>query len=355
MIKKNDKTFWKNKKIFITGHTGFKGSWLCLMLNSLGAQIYGYSLKPTKKSLYNLAKIEKIIKKSFFDNINDAKKIKNAINEVNPDIIFHLAAQPLVLESYKDPINTYQTNMIGTVNLLESVRLLKNSKVKSFLIITTDKVYDTKYKKKYKETDKLGSGDPYSTSKSCCELICESYRKSFPKIKKILATARAGNVIGGGDYSENRLVPDILKAKSLNKKVILRNPNHIRPWQHVFEPLHGYLMLSKKLFNMTISDDFANWNFGPNMNSCKSVYYVASLFKKKLPIDLKILVNEKKFKENSFLILNNLKSKKKLKWNPKWSLRYSIDKIIEWNNESKKKDVFKVSKDQIDEYLNIKG
>ena len=354
MINKKDKIFWKNKKVFLTGHTGFKGSWLCIMLNTLGANIYGYSLKPKKKSLYNLAGIEKIVKKSFFNNINDKNKIKRAISQVNPDIIFHLAAQPLVLESYKDPINTYETNIIGTVNILESVREIKNSKVKSFLVITTDKVYDTKFKKKYKEDDKLGSGDPYSTSKSCCELICESYRKSFPKIKNILSTVRAGNVIGGGDYAENRLVPDILKATIKNGDVILRNPDHIRPWQHVFEPLYGYLVLSKKIYNLNLPDEFANWNFGPNMDSCKSVFFVASEFKKKLPINLKIINNKKKLKENSFLILNNKKSKTLLKWKPKWSLKYSINKIIEWNVKIKKNDVFKISKNQVKEYLNLR-
>ena len=203
--------FWKNKKVLITGHTGFKGAWLSLILHILGAKIYGYSLKPKKNSLYNKLNIQSFIKKSYLKDIRNYSNLKNSLNETNPDIIFHLAAQPLVLNSYQNPIDTFDTNIIGTINLLEAIRLKKKSKIKSAIIITTDKVYDTTKKKFFVENDKLGSSDPYSTSKACCELVSSSYIKSFPNIKKIIATARAGNVLGGGDYSKYRLVPDILK------------------------------------------------------------------------------------------------------------------------------------------------
>ncbi len=349
---KLSKKFWKNKIVFITGHTGFKGAWLCLILHKLGAKIYGYSLKPKKKSLFNLLKIDKFVTKSYFNNIKNYSFLKNKIIKSNPDIIFHLAAQPLVIESYKKPINTFDTNIIGTTNLLESVNNISKLKVKSLIIITTDKVYDTKLNKSFRETDRLGASDPYSTSKACCELVSESYRKSFPKITNILATVRAGNVIGGGDYSENRLVPDILKAVKYKKNLKLRNPNHVRPWQHVFEPLNGYLLLAEKMYEGRLKNKTPNWNFGPNESSCKSVRLVADKFKEKLNLKIRFL-KKNSIKENSYLKLNNQKSKKILKWKPKWSLDKTILKIIEWSNYSNKNKL-KISINQINEYFNLK-
>ena len=341
--------FWKNKKVLITGHTGFKGAWLSLILHKLGAKIYGYSLKPKKNSLYNKLNIQSFIKKSYLKDIRNYSNLKNSLNETNPDIIFHLAAQPLVLNSYQNPTDTFDTNIIGTINLLEAIRLKKKSKIKSAIIITTDKVYDTTKKKFFVGNDKLGSSDPYSTSKACCELICNSYIKSFPNIKKIIATARAGNVLGGGDYSKHRLVPDILKSFK-NKQILkLRNPDHVRPWQHVFEPLNGYLLLSEKLYLGKLKKIEPYWNFGPNKSSCKSVKFVAKEFKKQLPIKLQIL-KKNKIKENSSLRLNNNKSKKLLNWDPKWSLKFTIFKIIEWNNYSEKNKLI-ISMRQINEYF----
>jgi len=354
MIDSSNKKFWKNKKVFITGHTGFKGSWLCLFLNFLGANIIGYSLKPERKSLYNLASIEKILKKSYLNDIRDYSKLKSAIVNSKPDIIFHLAAQPLVIESYKDPIKTYQTNIMGTINLLEVIKNIKKSNIKSAIIITTDKVYEVSKKKIYKETDNLGSSDPYSTSKACCEHICESYRKSFQKLQKIIATARTGNVIGGGDYSKNRLVPDIYRSYERKTFITLRNPQFIRPWQHVFEPIIGYLILAKKVYDNKLTNIKPNWNFGPDNNNCKTVKFLANKFSKKISLNIKILKNKNKLKENSFLKLSNKKSKKYLNWKPKWSLERSIDKIIEWNYEIKKKSVLKTCKKQIYEYLEQK-
>ncbi len=345
------KKFWKNKKVFITGHTGFKGAWLCLILHKFGAKIVGYSLKPKRKSLYNQLKVKKIINKSYYKNIKNYSALRKSIIKFNPDIIFHLAAQPLVIESYKKPIETFSTNIIGTANLLESIRNNLKLKVKSLIIITTDKVYDTSIKKSYAETDKLGASDPYSTSKACCEFICESYIKSFKNLKKMLVTVRAGNVIGGGDYSKNRLVPDILNAVRNKKKLIIRNPNHIRPWQHVFEPLSGYILLAQKIYEGSLKKKLPNWNFGPNDNSCKSVNFITKKFNQKLSLNIKYLKTIH-VKENSFLKLNNYKSKKHLNWKPKWSLDKTILKIIEWDKYSNRNKL-KISVDQINDYFSL--
>ncbi len=257
------KFFWK-KKVFITGHTGFKGSWLIIILNLLGAKVYGYSLKPKKKSLFNQIDGGKIIEKSFYGNLNDYKKLKSKISQVKPNIIFHLAAQPLVIESYKNALNTHNTNIMGTINLLEICRGINS--IQSIVIITTDKVYKIKKNKSlFSETDELGGDDPYSASKACSEIVTLSYIKSFfnnSRLKFKVSTARSGNVIGGGDYSDNRLVPDILNSINRKKKLIIRNPKSIRPWQHVIEPLIGYLILAQKQFKKKINQD-PSWNFGP--------------------------------------------------------------------------------------------
>ena len=243
-IKKN---FWKNKKVFVTGHTGFKGSWLCLLLNYLGAQVTGYSLTPkTKPSLYNLANIKKHIKKSIIADVRDYNKLFNSVKKSQCSIVFHMAAQPLVRESYQHPKETFDTNFSGSLNILECVKNLK--KIKTAIIITTDKVYDITKNKIFKETDPLNGLDPYSSSKVCVEFLYNSYFKSFFSNKKqMVATVRAGNVIGGGDYSSDRLIPDIFKSIASKKKFYLRNPNSVRPWQHVLEPLAGYMILAQNI------------------------------------------------------------------------------------------------------------
>jgi len=330
MINKKDKIFWKNKKVFLTGHTGFKGSWLCIMLNTLGANIYGYSLKPKKKSLYNLAGIEKIVKKSFFNNINDKNKIKRAISQVNPDIIFHLAAQPLVKKSYDDPVNTFTSNAIGTCNVLESVKFLK--KRCNVVIITSDKSYkNLEILRGYRETDLLGGFDPYSASKGCAEFIIQSYVKSFYKNKKNLrlGVARAGNVIGGGDWSDYRVIPDCLKSWSKNKTVTIRSPNSTRPWQHVLEVLKGYLILAKNLKNNK-NNHGEVFNFGPKNFQNKRVIDVLNEMYEFLP-NFKWTINtNKKFRESKLLKLNSTKAKKKLKWTNKLSFNETIKMTAEW-------------------------
>ena len=348
-----NKNFWVKKKVFITGHTGFKGSWLCLFLHHLGAEVTGYSLKPnTKPNLFGLAKVDKIIKKSIIGDVRDSKKLFKEIKISKASIIFHLAAQPLVRMSYLHPKNTFDTNFTGTLNVLQSIKKIKS--ITTAIIITTDKVYDIKKNKIFKETDTLGGSDPYSASKVCVEYLFRSYFKSFFSDKKqMIATVRAGNVIGGGDYSLDRLIPDVYKSAQKNKKMYLRNPGSVRPWQHVLEPLNGYLLLAQNIHEKRIKNLEQNWNFGPNISSCKSVKFLTSYLSNYLKI--KILTDKRKsnvFKpETSILRLSNYKSKKFLKWFPKWSITKSLDIIIDWNKKIKKQKPYDVCIEQIKEYL----
>ena len=347
------KKFWKGKKVFITGHTGFKGSWMCILLNMLSSRIYGYSLKPKKISLFNQAKCKKFIKKNYYENINDVKKLEKRINDVKPDILFHLAAQPLVSQSFIDPLETFNTNIIGTINVLNSVR--KNKSLKSVVIITTDKVYKIKKTNKYySEKDELGGKDPYSASKVCAEIVTLSYINSFFKktnIKNKISTARSGNVIGGGDYSKNRLIPDIIKIINSKKIFELRNPNHIRPWQHVIEPIVGYLNLARSQYQKKIIQTNPSWNFGPNKKSFVKVIDVVKKIKKIKKIKVKIKTKQNFF-ETDILKLDSKKAKKFLKWFPKWDLNKSISNVIEWNDLFRKsKNAKKICEDQITNYL----
>ena len=354
---KIDRKFWAKKKVFITGHTGFKGSWLSIFLTYLGAEVTGYSLLPnTRPSLFNLANIKKIIKKSIISDVRNYSKLKNEIKKSKASIVFHLAAQPLVRYSYLDPKETFDTNFSGSLNVLECIK--QNKRVKTGIIITTDKVYDISNNKIFKEEDKLGGLDPYSSSKVCVEFLFNSYLKSFFKDgKQKIATVRAGNVIGGGDYSLDRLVPDIYKSIKKKKKIILRNPQAVRPWQHVLEPLSGYLLLAQNIHSKKFKKINQNWNFGPNITSCKSVLYLARYLSKYLK--LKIIVNKKNSKkvfkpETSILRLSNYKSKNLLRWHPKWSINKSLDKIVEWNENTKKNKYANVCIQQIKEYIKDK-
>ena len=347
--------FWKGKKVFLTGHTGFKGSWFSVLLNLLGAKVIGYSLKPnTKPNFFDLAKLNKKIHASIIGDIRDYDKLKGCIFKFSPDFIVHMAAQPLVRESYKSPKYTYEVNTLGTVNILNILNEL--SFVKSALIITTDKVYFNNNNKNYfKENDILGGLDPYSSSKSCAELVVNSYNDSFLKKKNIyVATARAGNVIGGGDFSKDRIVPDYFWSLLKNKKLVLRSPNSIRPWQHVLDPLNGYLLLLMKLYK---KQKLANssFNFGPRKLSNQSVSNVINLINKDFNNSIKVIKKNNStegYNESKILMLNSNKSKKILNWQNKYNLKQSIKLTSLWFKEYlEKKNILKVTQDQILNYF----
>ena len=328
--------FWKDKKVLVTGHTGFKGSWLSLWLNKLGAQVMGYALEPsTDLSLFNQIKLsEKCINN--FNDIRDKQTLEKTIYEFCPDFVFHLAAQPLVGISYENPELTWSTNVMGTIFLLESLKKLNNKCVS--IIITTDKVYKNKeWDYAYRENDTLGGNDPYSSSKAAVEIAVRSWRKSFcgelkhQKKYLKLATARAGNVIGGGDWVKSRLIPDLIDSLKNGEKVFLRNPYSTRPWQHVLEPLSGYLKLAKLLFIQDRDKELeSSYNFGPNYESNKSVLF---LIKKCLTYwdgDFEILDNTNFPHEAGLLNVSIEKSYQKLKWSPTWDFERTIRKTIFW-------------------------
>lgn len=344
-----NKKFWKKKKVLILGHTGFKGSWLCSILNKLEVQLYGYSLAPrSKKGIFHLINLKKKFIKSKYGDINDFKKLKKFINSIQPDIIFHLAAQPIVIDSYKNPLDTFKTNVIGTVNICNIVKKLK--KLKSLIIVTSDKCYLNLDKKinYFKETDSLGGFDPYSASKACTEIVAQSFQKSFFSDVNInSATVRAGNIIGGGDDSKYRIFSDISRHLFLKKKLILRNPYSIRPWQHVLEPLVGYINLAEILYNGK-KDYIGAWNFGPDTNSVKSVLDLIKEVNKIKKINYKISKKSKKLYESKYLGLNISKSKKKLKWKPKLSFKKSVELTVDWYLSKEK---IKKTSIQIDQYL----
>ena len=348
---------YKNLKILVTGSTGFKGSWLCFWLNLLQAKIIGVSLKPEKGSIiFKKLKIEKKIKQYYIDITNFDKFDKIVIKE-NPDLIFHLAAQSIVSQSYKKPLETINSNIIGSANVLEAAR--KNN-IKNLVYISTDKCYlNDNRKHTYKENDILGGDDIYSSSKAATEIIFSSFHKSFfYKNKKIkYATARAGNVIGGGDMKENRIVPDIYKSILKNKSLIIRNPKGVRPWQHVLEPLYGYLILGNLLINNKISNKvIPNWNFGPNPTNFKTVLDVVKNILLKWKIKKKIIITKKKvFKESRLLALDSKKSFKELKWRPKLNFEETIQLTVEWYKVLKSnKDLEEITVKQIKFFINKK-
>ena len=350
-----NKNIWGNKKILITGHTGFKGSWLCLWLKRLSANVNGLSL-PQPVSSPNLYDTLKLIQSvnDYRGNITDFNFCLETIKVIKPDIIFHLAAQPLVRESYTDPLNTYNTNVIGTANVLEAARTCES--IKTIVVITTDKCYENiEQDYAYVETDSLGGHDPYSSSKACAEHVASSYYRSFFKGKGVgLATARAGNVIGGGDWSVDRLIPDAVKAWSKNEKLIIRYPQATRPWQHVLDPLFGYLTMAEHLWNNP-SEFSGAWNFGPDQKSVKTV---------RDTIELSVQAwnnnaewessNENHPYEANLLQLESKKAQKLLGWKPRMDFEKSVRETIRWYKEyySSKQDMLELSLNQILEYEN---
>jgi CDP-glucose 4,6-dehydratase len=348
--------FYKDRKVLITGHTGFKGSWLSILLDWLGAEVYGYALKPnTIPSLYELANIDKLVF-SIISDIREYDSLLNTIKRVQPEVIIHMAAQPLVLDSYYNPRGTYEINVMGTVNLLDAVRQVNCVRV--ILNITTDKCYENKeWLWGYRENEPIGGFDPYSNSKGCSELVTSSFRSSFfnPKEYGIhgvaIASARAGNVIGGGDWAKNRLIPDFFRSIMIGEKLIIRNPYAIRPWQHVLEPLTGYLLLCEKLF--TDGPAFAEaWNFGPDDKDAKNVEWVTKTICDIWGSDASYGIdNEAKLHEANYLKLDCSKAKNLLGWYPKWNIEMAIKYIVDWNKEYiNNADMRQVCIDQIENY-----
>lgn len=323
-----NKEFWKNKKVFVTGHTGFKGAWLCLCLNSLGAKVTGYSLEaPTQPSLYELANVSELIH-SVIGDIRNFEYLKSTIIEANPDIVIHMAAQALVRESYQKPLETYAINVMGTANLLEAVKLCEN--VKAVVVVTTDKCYENKeWCWGYRENETLGGYDPYSSSKACAELVTSAYRNSFMNDEGIsVATARAGNVIGGGDWAKDRLIPDCLKAIQAGQDIVIRNPYSIRPWQYVLEPISGYLLLAEKLYKEgRIWAE--SWNFGPNDQDVKSVGEIVKKICMQLNSNYKIAKSDS-LHEATYLKLDCSKAHNRLKWSPKLNIDETLMLIVDW-------------------------
>ena len=322
--------FFKNKKILITGHTGFKGSWLSRILILAGAKVCGYSLEPeTDPNLFNILDIEDNIKHIIGD-IRDLDKLKKTFDEFEPEMVIHLAAQPIVRESYDKPVYTYETNVMGTVNICECVRLSKS--VKSFLNVTTDKVYDNKeWNKGYVEEDYLDGFDPYSNSKSCSELVTHSYKRSFLDNTDIkVSTARAGNVIGGGDFAKDRIIPDCVRTVFKNEKLTIRNPKSIRPFQHVLEPLKVYLMILEKQYkNKEFSGSF---NVGPNIEDCVTTLEIVDLFKNFWGgnFDYEIVENKGPH-EAGFLKLDCAKLKKVYEWKAIYDIKEAVEKTVSWS------------------------
>ena len=344
---------YENKKVFLTGHTGFKGSWLALWLNQLGAKVCGYSLAPnTVPSMFNVLGIENKIEKSVIGDILDNITLEKTMSEFEPDIVFHLAAQPLVRLSYSEPVLTYKTNVIGTLNVLEAARKCKSVKV--FVNVTTDKCYENKeINRGYKEDEPMGGHDMYSSSKGCVEIMSSSYRRSFLQNDDTyaMATARAGNVIGGGDWALDRLIPDCIRAINNNEKIEIRNPIAVRPWQHVLEPLSGYLLLGEKLLEdgKIYAEGF---NFGPNEDS---VLKVADVAQKVIEFYGKgeVVIHKKdNLHEAGLLMLNIEKAKKVLNWSPVYTPNQAIEKTVEWYKHfyANDTDMYYFTLNQISEY-----
>ncbi len=344
---------YENKKVFLTGHTGFKGSWLALWLNQLGAKVCGYSLAPnTVPSMFNVLGIENKIEKSVIGDILDNITLEKAMSDFEPDIVFHLAAQPLVRLSYSEPVLTYKTNVIGTLNVLEAARKCKSVKV--FVNVTTDKCYENKeINRGYKEDEPMGGHDMYSSSKGCVEIMSSSYRRSFLQNDDTyaMATARAGNVIGGGDWALDRLIPDCIRAINNNEKIEIRNPIAVRPWQHVLEPLSGYLLLGEKLLEdgKIYAEGF---NFGPNEDSVLKVADVAQKVIEFYGQGEVVIHKKDNLHEAGLLMLNIEKAKKVLNWSPVYTPNQAIEKTVEWYKHfyANDTDMYYFTLNQISEY-----
>lgn len=350
------KSFFKGKKILVTGHTGFKGSWLSLWLSELGAEVVGYALNPlSTQDNYALCNLDGHLT-SVIADVRSKDELKRVFKTYNPEIVFHLAAQAIVSEAYCNPYSTYEINVLGTLNVLEQIR--QNESTKLGIIITSDKCYKNKeWVYGYRENDELGGDDPYSASKACKEILVSSYRKAFlaksegSQNNKLIITTRSGNVIGGGDWAKDRIIPDCIRAVEKNEKVILRNPTAIRPWQHVLEPIYGYLTLAAKSSEIDPKIYVGAWNFGPDF---RNVVPVEALVQKVLKYwgSGSYVAEQKKEKihETRVLNLDSTKSKNYLKWQPVWDIEKTVEKTVEWYKHYGTKDVEELCLKQIEAY-----
>lgn len=352
MLTLNEKNFFKNKKILIIGHSGFCGSWLTLIMSFLSKKIYGISLRPKKnQKLFHTFHIEKI-SKSYFIDICNYKKLNAKIKKINPDIIFHLASQSLVVDSYKNPLKTIMTNVIGNSNVLNICKNIKN--LKSVIVVTSDKCYENKENKNFFiESDPMGGDDIYSASKACQEIVTKSFKINYFKNKRCsISTVRAGNIIGGGDWSENRLIPDFYRSFFFNKRLIIRNPRSVRPWQNILDVLSGYIKLAYKHYHN--SNLQGAWNFGPLNKNQKSVYDILEILRKinSQNKNVKVKYLKPKIHESKFLNLNSKKSNIKLNWKPKFNLIENLKTTSKWYllSNSEKLDF---SKKQIRDYFKL--
>jgi CDP-glucose 4,6-dehydratase len=354
-----DGLFWKGKRVLVTGHSGFKGGWLCTWLKLSGANVVGFSLQPpTVPSMFETALVADGMT-SIIGDVRDLNYLQEIVNNHETEIIFHLAAQPLVRFSYKHPVEAYATNIMGTVNILEATRLCNS--VKTLVVITSDKCYENyEWVWGYRENDRMGGSDPYSSSKGCAELISSAYHKSYFSKKdplcqsKSIASVRAGNVIGGGDWGEDRLVPDCIKAISEGRQVRLRNPNAIRPWQFVLEPLYGYLVLAERLFSH--GEEYAGgWNFGPSDEDTRPVSWIVEMISCRWNIAGQWEFNpDSDYHEAMHLKLDCSKAKKYLGWSPKLTLAEALEWTVEWYQAyENRKDMRQMTVDQIFRYESI--
>ena len=345
-----NKTFWQGKTVFVTGHTGFKGAWLTFWLNNMGAKVTGFSDRiPTSPSAFEAMNLQQKINDMRGD-VRDLDALSSAMNRTNPDIVLHLAAQPLVISGFEDPVGTYSTNVMGTVNLLEAVR--QNGGVKACVVVTSDKVYKNKEKKQgYSEDDELGGDDPYAGSKACAELVVATCRSAFLNGMTPVATARAGNVIGGGDWAPYRLVPDVIGALNAKISVDIRRPDAVRPWQHVLEPLSGYLLLAEKLYER--GQDFSGcYNFGPQKIDCQPVGDVVSMIGHAWGGKPQINMATSTYHETGLLLLKTDKAKKKLGWMPTWDLQMAIENTVSWYKAFYSgQDMAQVTEKQIESFI----
>lgn len=349
-------SFWRNRRVFLTGHTGFKGAWLSLWLHERGAEVTGYALEPpTNPSLFDLARVDQVTR-SIIGDIRDADTLAKELVAAKPDVVFHMAAQPLVRDSYRNPVETYSTNVMGTVNLLEAVRLTRHPM--AVVNVTTDKCYhNMEWGWGYRENEALGGLDPYSSSKACSELVTTAYRHSFFNPAKYadhgvaLASARAGNVVGGGDWAPDRLIPDCVRALLRNKPVVLRFPQAVRPWQHVLEPLSGYLLLARHLIEQ--GDSFAEaWNFGPPADDAITVEAVVAEMCRQWGDGARYETEGGNHPHEAHCLkLDSSKARSRLGWQPRWDIKETTARIVEWTRAYRdQQDMLEMCLRQIREY-----